>query len=107
MAMLKDRFLTFLPPLLSSSDSDLLLKPGCMAVLFLPSFCLLDPSGERIIALNGKGRMDVGDSGEELGDGSVVTEGESKVEAVVVGDESVESEVREFMLLRCCSVECG
>jgi len=78
-----------------------------MAVLFSPSFCLLDPSGERIIALNGdKGRTDVGDSGEELGDRSV-TEGESKVEAVVVGDESVESEVKEFMLLRCCSVECG
>lgn len=36
------------------------------------------------------GRVDVGDSGEELGEGSVR---ESMVEIVVVGEESVDSKV--------------
>lgn len=36
--------------------------------------------------------MDVGDSGDELGDGSVSEE--SNVEIVVVGDESVESDLK-------------
>lgn len=43
----------------------------------------------------GKGGMEVGDSGEELGDGSTMI-GESKVELVVVGDESVDSEAIEI-----------
>lgn len=38
-----------------------------------------------------RGSVDPGDSGEELGDGSV-SDDESTVEIVVVGDESVESE---------------
>ena len=52
-----------------------------------------------IMALKGdRGRVELGDSGEELGDGSVM-DGESKVELVVVGDESVESEETEAPLL--------
>ena len=39
----------------------------------------------------------MGDSGEELGDGSVM-DGESKVDIVVVGDESVESDDTEAVL---------
>lgn len=42
----------------------------------------------------GRGGMEVGDSGDELGDGSTMM-GESKVELVVVGDESVDSEAME------------
>jgi hypothetical protein len=42
----------------------------------------------------------VGDSGEELGDVSV-TDGESNVEMVVVGDESVDSDVIDETLCRC------
>lgn len=42
----------------------------------------------------------MGDSGEELGEVSV-TDGESNVEIVVVGDESVDSDVTEDMLCRC------
>jgi hypothetical protein len=52
-----------------------------------------------IMALKGdRGRVELGDSGDELGDGSVM-DGESKVELVVVGDESVESEEMEAPLL--------
>jgi hypothetical protein len=52
-----------------------------------------------IMALKGdRGRVELGDSGDELGDGSVM-DGESKVEFVVVGDESVESEEMEAPLL--------
>lgn len=40
-----------------------------------------------------RGNKDVGDSGEELGDGSVRVE--STVEIVVVGDDSAESDLRE------------
>ena len=47
----------------------------------------------------GKGITEVGDSGEELGVVSV-TEAESKVDMVVVGDESVDSELVEEMLSR-------
>ena len=51
------------------------------------------------MALKGdRGRVELGDSGDELGDGSVM-DGESKVELVVVGDESVESEEMETALL--------
>jgi hypothetical protein len=51
------------------------------------------------MALKGdRGRVELGDSGDELGDGSVM-DGESKVEFVVVGDESVESEEMEAALL--------
>lgn len=46
------------------------------------------------------GRREEGDSGDELGDGSV-TEGESKVDIVVVGEEFVESELTEMELWRC------
>ena len=52
-----------------------------------------------IMALKGdRGRVELGDSGDELGDGSVM-DGESKVELVVVGDESVDSEEMEAALL--------
>ena len=42
----------------------------------------------------------MGDSGDELGEGSVlaVTEAESKVDMVVVGEESVESDPTDVML---------
>lgn len=42
----------------------------------------------------------MGDSGDELGEGSVI-DGESNVEMVVVGEESVESELTDGGLLRC------
>ena len=44
--------------------------------------------------------IDVGDSGDELGDVSEVI-GESKVETVVVGEESADPEVTEETLSRC------
>lgn len=47
-----------------------------------------------------RGAIDVGDSGEELGEVSV-TDGESNVEIVVVGDESVDSDATDDMLCRC------
>lgn len=40
------------------------------------------------------GKSDDGDSGDELGEGSVM-DGESKVEMVVVGEEVAESELTE------------
>lgn len=45
--------------------------------------------------------MEVADSGEEDGEGSV-NRGESKVEFVVVGDDSVEADVIEVTLSRWC-----
>lgn len=42
------------------------------------------------------GVIEVGDSGDELGDVSMMI-GESKVELLVVGDESVDSEVAEML----------
>jgi hypothetical protein len=54
-----------------------------------------DVSTVAAILLNGvSGRAELGDSGEELGEGSVM-EGESNVDAVVVGEESVESDETE------------
>jgi hypothetical protein len=66
----------------------------------LPSSCAgPDPVEDFIMALKGdRGRVELGDSGDELGDGSVI-DGESKVELVVVGDESVDSEEMEAALL--------
>lgn len=51
--------------------------------------------------LNGDiGKSNIGDSGDELGEGSVI-EGEPKVDTVVVGEESVESESTEAAISRC------
>lgn len=47
------------------------------------------------------GVIETADSGDELGDGSVTDE-ESRVEIVVVGDESVDSEFMVEVLSRCC-----
>ena len=47
---------------------------------------------EFLRAKDDRGTIDTGDSGDELGDGSVIDE-ESTVETVVVGEESVESDV--------------
>lgn len=47
-----------------------------------------------------------GDSGDELGDGSVRGE-ESAVDIVVVGEESVDSEARVEVLSRCLCWRCG
>lgn len=44
--------------------------------------------------------MEDGDSGDELGEVSGAAEGESKVEMVVVGEESAEPEVMEETLVR-------
>lgn len=44
--------------------------------------------------------MEEGDSGDELGEVSGATEGESKVEMVVVGEESAEPEVMDDTLVR-------
>jgi hypothetical protein len=57
----------------------------------------LRAGGMNLVYDNG---MDVGDSGEELGDVSGA-EGESNVEMVVVGEESVEADVIDEMLSRC------
>lgn len=58
-----------------------------------------DSVGEFIMALKGdSGSAEFGDSGDELGDGSVI-DGESKVDTVVVGDDPVESEEMEAALL--------
>ena len=58
------------------------------------------PLRSDIVGLNDDNDAEVGDSGDELGVVSV-TETESNVEMVVVGDESVESEAVEEMLCRC------
>lgn len=61
------------------------------------SFCF----GALIIFWKGeRGRSEVGDSGGELGEGSVM-EGESNVDSVVVGDELVEFESTDAALSRC------
>ncbi len=46
-----------------------------------------------------RGRSEVGDSGEELGEGSVI-DGEPNVDTVFVGEDSVESELIDAALLR-------
>jgi hypothetical protein len=62
-----------------------------------PSLCF-DAS---IILWNGdRGKSDVGDSGDELGEGSVI-DGDPNVDTVVVGEESVESELTDAVLPRC------
>lgn len=53
-----------------------------------------------------RGRMMTGDSGDELGDGSVRAD-ESAVEIVVVGDESVDSEACVDVLSRCLCCSSG
>ena len=58
-------------------------------------------TGRLIICLNGDiGALQFGDSGEELGEGSVLaaTEMESNVDIVVVGEDSVDSVPQEVML---------
>ena len=52
------------------------------------------------------GADETGDSGEELGDSSV-TEGESIVDVVSVGEDLVESDINELMLARCNKEECS
>ena len=62
-------------------------------------------AGLFITFLNGdNGAVEVGDSGDELGEGSVlaVTEAESKVDMVVVGEESVESDPTDVILPLWC-----
>jgi hypothetical protein len=55
--------------------------------------------GDFIIDLkDNPGSAEDGVSGEELGEGSAIS-GESKVELVVVGDDSVDSDVRDDTLL--------
>jgi hypothetical protein len=55
--------------------------------------------GDFIMDLKGdRGIAEFGDSGDELGDGSVM-DGESKVDIVVVGDDSVESDEMEAALV--------
>lgn len=47
------------------------------------------------------GKLEVADSGDDEGEASMI-KGESKVELVVVGEDSVESEVMEVTLSRWC-----
>jgi len=55
--------------------------------------------GDSITGLKGdRGSVELGDSGDELGDGSVM-DGESKVEIIVAGDESDEFEEIDVVLL--------
>ena len=51
-----------------------------------------------------RGGIETADSGDELGEGSVTDE-ESNVEMVVVGEESVDSELTVEVLSRCCACE--
>lgn len=58
--------------------------------------------GWAIMDLKGDdGRLEVADSGEEEGEASMI-KGESKVEFVVVGEDSVEADVMEVTLSRWC-----
>lgn len=64
--------------------------------------CIPKPFDEK----EDRGRMTTGDSGDELGDGSVRAE-ESAVDIVVVGDESVDSEFCVDVLSRCLCCNSG
>ena len=64
--------------------------------------CELDVKLLKVLRAESGGK-ELGDSGEELGEGSVNEE--STVEIVVVGDDSVESVLRVFVDARRCSVE--
>lgn len=88
--VLRDKFLVlrFLP------GESPRLKPGKFG-RGLSGWSIVASRGEDELAFRvskePRGIMDVGDSGDELGDGSVSEE--SNVEIVVVGDESVESDL--------------
>ena len=94
----RDKFLTLRG--FSARDSgSVLTRNGSDRALFCPCRLLWASSGDFIIDLkDSPGSADEGVSGEELGEGSA-TSGESNVELVVVGDESVDSEVTEEPLL--------
>jgi hypothetical protein len=95
MFMFNDKFLTLRSLLAGDSDRNWDEKnmERCEdSVGLWPCF------GEAIILWNDEsGTSEIGDSGDELGDGSVI-DGEPKVDTVVVGEESVESELTEAAL---------
>jgi hypothetical protein len=98
LLMARERFFTL-------RELDASARPGSGALKtavgwFVSSPCTgWDSIGDFIINLKGdSGSVEFGDSGDELGDGSV-TDGEPKVDIVVVGDESVESDEMEAALL--------
>ena len=62
---------------------------GAIVVLSDTSIRRSSFGGDVVVFKVDKGSTALGDSGEELGEGSE-TDGESKVDMVVVGDESVE-----------------
>lgn len=94
----KDKFLTFRGFSAGLSDCDVIGKESTSVPVWLCNVFRAS-SGDFIIDLkDNPGSAEDGVSGEELGDDSAIS-GESKVELVVVGDESVDSEVREETLL--------
>ena len=98
LLMARDRFLT-LRELDASERAGSGVFEATVGRSTPPSRADSDSVGDFIIDLKGdRGSVEFGDSGDELGDGSVM-DGESKVEIVVVGDESVESEEIEAALL--------
>ena len=99
MSIMRERFLTFRVLLEERSAAGSSLGWDVGADVWIPGSSF--PGCDTIIDLKGeRGNADVGDSGEELGDASEIR-GESKVEVVVVGEESVESEEIEAALSLC------
>lgn len=105
--MLSDKFLTFFE--LSRSVGGGI--EGAVDIILGSCFCACasyrcSGRGLAIIFRNGDtGGMEVADSGDEEGDESA-SKGESKVEFVVVGEESVDVVVMEATLSRCERVGC-
>jgi hypothetical protein len=98
MFILRDKFLTFRdPPEIKSTgaESTARASESAEAAWEAPDMWNDRSTVAAAILLNGvSGRAELGDSGEELGEGSVM-EGESNVDTVVVGEESVESDETE------------
>jgi hypothetical protein len=97
LPMARERFFTL-------RELDASVRAGFGAMLMVARGCVQslcaswDSGVDFIPGLKGdRGSVEFGDSGEELGDGSV-TDGESKVDIVVVSDESVESDETEAAL---------
>jgi hypothetical protein len=96
--MFSDRFLTFLGASESNTGLDGSSVGGGMLCGGGFRGCSID--GLIIMFRNGEtGAFDEADSGDDPGEESVMT-GESKVELVLVGEESVEVEVMEVTLSR-------
>jgi hypothetical protein len=95
--ILRDKFLTFRdPPEIKSTRAESTARASESAEGAWEALDMWnDLSTVAAILMKGaSGRAELGDSGEELGEGSVM-EGEPNVDTVVVGEESVESDETE------------